>query len=626
MLSFSALRHATRAALFSMLLVMCLGTSVALAQEETTLWYPSVETLFAPGVRDVEVIVEDTPDPAWAHQAQIDNKARHLRIWDTDTTQWLDFDYPDGITHISAAERYDADRWLISTAMISDYPVEYDPTSQWLLDIHSGTFTRPELVCGQMRETRANESGQWVVYRVGKAPNTQISLCNTKTLEQHPITIEDYFEPSFGNASPDGTKVAFAGGENYYVYDLQTETLLRLGESNHHDFQYMDWYGNETVIVTESNMPDGDPWVNVSRGDAAQADSLTPIGFTLKYGTTTGLDFRQNPERVEWVNSSHGSCYLNWIEKETGHRERFLTGDVCEIGTLLSDDPYGDRLFSPVRYRPLYNPDNPDYPASYDYLYRDLVRLNPVSGERTELMRGEIEAVLDIDEGSNYAALVLDDNGVYDLLNPDTLSNVGHPDIPEPNHFQFVILDLHNGTILYRTPVASFGGGNYIAEWFDARNGQINMDFMPYVLGNVPAGSLFNIGNGQFVVNAAQVEMSEDGQISNATSLDDRLVEIKDGKAIETTLPGQVLMTTRGNAFFVTYSFDADSRTAAVSVYNAKTGNVTALMSELKLSGETFAWDKDLMNIERGSEPDMLDVKLSNSEAKQTVTYRVHLS
>lgn len=626
----------------SIILLFALPSASMAVQDETP-WYPAPEDLFAPGVEVEALIVEDVPQYARpANEPQFDNEARQLRIFDADTERWLEFAYPESIPYVSSVKLYEGDVWLVSTITgRGTYYSEPNPAGQWLLNINTGVFTQPELICGELRETRADFDGRWVVYVEPSTENTPrqlpvtVELCQTKALDKRTFTLEEPLKTSGANLSPDGTKVAFVGWANYYLYDLETDMLLRLGEG-HNEIRSTAWYGNDYLVISEANIPDSSPWVFISLANADQVDSLTHIGTTLKFGSeAANFRWMQNPERIEWTDYDEDEerCYFNWLERETGRQERFPIDLLCTVGMILTDDPLGDRLFDRIIYEPVEVTGSEDERTLLRPLYREVVRYNLTIGERTDLIEDEVEMIFDIDAESNYAAIVLDQDGIFDLQDRDLAPNsdVLYPETRQPHDFQFAILNLHTGEILYRYGVDdtldSYYFGYYVTD-INSATGQISSNYYAMnPLGATPTGSAFSIGNGQFIMRSSDVGRQD--APSPYRFLDDRLVEIEENEAVETILPGLTYLMTADSRQFVMVAPASDGN-ASVSVYDRESRLDTELISQLKIERQFGAlsglrWNDYSLGIVRGITPDVIEVSLVNNELKQQTIYRVRL-
>jgi hypothetical protein len=628
-------------------LLMCLlaiGFSAS-AQEEP--WYPAPETLFAPGVV-VDSVTERpfTRPPSQPMQWERDNEARRLRILDPDGETWREFAFPAEIASIRNAELYEGTRWLITTEGGGAYDGVPIPSGQWLLDIESGVFSRPEMICGQVRETRPDMDGRWIVNYTEPPPEGErpelpvsVSLCHTKTLEQHQVIIDDRLENAElipeALASPDSTRLAFNGAQSYYSYDIPTDMLLMLGTTSSccNDVRVKEWYGSRYLLISEYRLPDSSDWKNYLVADATQADSLMSIGTMPKYGgEPPNLKFRSNPRRVEWVSFTGDSsgCWLNWLEYKTGVYAQYPIGDLCVVGTPLTDDPLGDRLFDPLSYESVEATD--DAPGYIRTLYRDIARLNPLTGARTDLLRGEIEAVLDIDAGGNYATILLDSSGFFDLIDRDMAPyGAGYVDPRTPNAFEFAVLDLHTGEIRYRYPVAnSRGVDEYNTLYIDPTTGQVEQRFVTSPAGDTPSGNLFALGDGEFVLRHKNVINATYADYE-ARLLDDIIVTIgDDGSITETPLPGILLRTMQDKTQFVLYSPSADDdEQGSIHVFNRADGSDRPLLPSARYF---LDWNTDALHVDRyelsiqpGSASDTFDVKLYDNVEYHTVIYHVRL-
>jgi hypothetical protein len=579
------------------ILPLLLLVPFALANAQETLpWPPDPAAIFAPGVEIVESgLVVHPPDL----RPTYDNDARVVRVYQEDTGDWREYPYPDEISELTGIDSYSEGVLLLITIRGRGiYGTSPDPTGYWLLNMVTGEFSRPELMCGELH-AREGE-GEWVILEEGA--NIAPELCHIGSGERIPLPIDDYLYPNAGvTVSPDGRRAVFFGYPEVYVYTFETGEILHLGNTQAIDFRFAYWLGNEQVLIEDTEMADMSfPWIYYSLGQVTEEKSLDQVTVAYKPGHITML---ANPQRYEWVDYHDGKCYLVHVHVENGQRDEYDLQDLCEQGIPLPDTE--DRLFSPWRGESLgsyfYHPES-----------RDLVRFNPYTGERRDLMSGEIEFILDISADGRYAVLVLDDNGQLDMLTEDERQYLHRED--RPIHFRLAIISLETGDALHEIALDqenSVRGGDFWYTGFSVEGGQI-YDAVGNSMSTFPNASLFNIGGNRFIFQRWQAYTST-------------LIELNDSGVTETPLDRVLLVLSNGDRLIM--AANEDNTPGPLNAYNATTGETTTIMPAVSESHNVsqLAVEGYSVWLSRGDTADLMQVNVYNTELEQSWRYVVRI-
>ncbi|MBN8636510.1 MAG: hypothetical protein J0M07_14370 [Anaerolineae bacterium] len=455
----------------------------------------------------------------------------------------------------------------------------------------------PAARCGLVPYQQLGETDDWFIdYAEAQiyASNAEIvplTLCNRHTGERRELQVGEVVEGI--SPSPSGRYAVWIGVSHFFGYDFEQDELVVLGESQHNEEQSVSWYGNATVLIYQTGMPDSWVWVQVSLAYVDQANSLTHLGSILKFGEVPWFTHYQNPQRAAWVQHTEDGCSLNWIIEATGEQESFDINDLCVVGLPLSDDPYGDYLFMPVRYREV--EEEPE--SRLEAFSRDLIRLNLTTGDREVWYSGEVERLNDYEPSQRYAALILDNNGCIDLINEDD------PDyyrqcvrsfdiVYEAPEFEVALLDTQTHQLIYRHTVG-FGDprASQLRRHFWRHDGRVfESQYMIGEVDGLPGGDLFSLSDGLFVLFQEQVvDPSYRGRVG---ARNDIIVSvIGDNNVVETPLPGQLLLAGQDNAYLVLFNADRDvPDTPYLSegdlLLSDLEGNSTLLLSDVVLDDQ----------------------------------------
>jgi hypothetical protein len=436
-------------------LLFLLLPTLARAQDATTTpapWPPDPRQLFAPGVEILKTEILP-PEKRYLTLPKYDNKKRVVHVYNEQSDTWNEYPYPPDIDEngfTGNIQSYDA-----STLLLSTYPGQYERNStlsnfQWLLDVRTGQFTRAQLTCGVLKAPRGK--GIWIV----DTREDSSSICNTETGEEvkPSRSLRGY---KTAEASPDKSRVVlFTFGGDVYSYEFSSQKVLKLGKASGED-RSVNWIDNHRFFIRSTNaLQDMTyPWVNFYLADAAQENSLEFATQTFKPAEITS---RENPRRYEWVDYRDDECFLKELNWETGVIREFKLDGVCDIGQVINDGS-NDRLYYQLLGR--IGDDGIWYPYT-----AELVRFNPFTGYRQELLKGEIEWVENISPDGKFAVVLLDDDGCFEAYPREDQDARLPPCTPQkasaPRH---VIIDLKTGKQIYQRPTEWYETG--YDQWYD---------------------------------------------------------------------------------------------------------------------------------------------------------------
>jgi len=466
--------------------------------QEAAPWPPDPADIFAPGV---EVVSVEIKEPRPYNLPTVDNERRVIRVFDKSADEWREYPFPDEVERFSSQiSSYSENTLLLSTVLGGEYGFTPLPEGQWLLNTDTGEFFRPELVCGQLQAKPG--MGRWVIYPKYNQ-QTPPYLCNTKTGDRAgPLILEqfDYLEDVY--ALPDARyAVIFGIGGTVYGYDFQTNLLIRLGSVSGSAIHITEWIDETRVFIYATDQADMTfPWQNYYLGDVTQADSLEQVTQVFKPNYIT---LRDNPKRYEWVSYKDQRCYLTELNWETDQITDYPLNGLCSEGTIIPDGS-NDRL-----YFEFYWPDNAfgmGYPIKQP-TSSELVRYNPFTGTRIDLLNGEIEWVEAISPDGLSAAVIMDDNDCFEAYpREDPLENLPpceSNEVSEPRH---VVIDLKTGDTLYEQPTEWLdnGDGHHWHFCYDHETQSIR-DYCTATLSAGPIDSLIPIGD-QLLIEVRRVD------------------------------------------------------------------------------------------------------------------------
>lgn len=456
--------------------------------------------------------------------------------------------------------------------------------------------------------------------------DTPIILCNRETNERRELTLGEPIEGV--SISPSQHYAVFTGFARYYGYDFELDVLITLGSTagSYYENRTVDWHGDRRILIYEWAMPDSSVWKRVSIAEVTQENSLQYLTSILKYNDVPWFATYHSPDRTAWIEYADEGCTLEWMFQETGHRESFDVSGICEVGTPLSDDPNGDYLFTPLKFRLIQK--EPYFQSRA--ISRTLMQLNLASGERTIWYSGEVERLNDLDPSQRYATLVVDSNECMDIIHGDlsAYSEICRS-TEAPPKFEVALLDITAREIRYRHPVGYYPG-MFLRRVFDITTGHVDKvfhDSMDYSA--TVGGDLFSLGEDHFIL--FQVERNDESlQGSGFPIVDDVLITLdSSGTVTETPLPGQLLLAGSDNAYLILLNTDHDLpetywREVDLILYDRE-GHSIPLISGIEMTDElTWGLERQYrVSVMRGDSAEVLQVRLWNSDLQEAVVYSV---
>jgi hypothetical protein len=196
-----------------------------------------------------------------------DDEARVVHAYDEAAGGWREYPYPEEIASFTGAQSYGEGTLLQSTMLGQGlYGTDPDPAGTWLLDLQTGTFSRPALICGEVPALPGE--GRWIVFSEEANP-AQPYLCNIETGERTgPLPVEgvgDFFE-SGGDApvSPDGQWAILFGRSSVYSYHFSSGDLLALGQLGFRNWQQAHWLDATRAILSTGTSRPAIPGITIS--------------------------------------------------------------------------------------------------------------------------------------------------------------------------------------------------------------------------------------------------------------------------------------------------------------------------------------------------------------------------
>ncbi|MBA3869557.1 MAG: hypothetical protein H0X30_10415 [Anaerolineae bacterium] len=432
---------------FAFLLLLILLPSMIYAQTlEPTLWPPDPTAIFAPGV---EVLNVEIKEPRPYNPPTYDNETRIVRVWDEAKQQWQEFPYPDEVQDFVSIEGK-SPTIVLYTKLVVPFSSPQPLDAQWLLNTDIGEFSRPELACGELRGKVGH--GHWIIE--ARDDNKTFFLCNSesgKEIGPLPLQKRDYLQNA--STSPDGKHVAMFGNSGLvYSYAFDTNTLIELGSTQGYgtQIQILSWIDNNRIFIYTTDQADMSfPWRNYFLADATQTDSLKGIAQVIKPDEITSLD---HPRRTQWITHADDKCFFTELNWETAKITDYGLDGLCSEGTVIPDGT-NDRLYFEFNW-----PDDAfndmGRPAKQP-LSSKLVRYNPFTNKRIDLLKGEIEWVEDISPNGRFAVVMTDDDGCFEAYPREDpmvyLPVCESQDSAKPKH---VVIDLKTGVIVYQQTTA----------------------------------------------------------------------------------------------------------------------------------------------------------------------------
>lgn len=239
-------------------LALTLGPIVQAQTDEPTV---DPAAIFADGV--VWTLLE--PTPSLQARTRLNRQNQSIDVFDGEV--WRTFPFPPQVDSVSTARM--RDDGMIVFSMLSPDDLSQDttipPHAIWLLDPHTGTYTRPPTVCdGQVLAAMPGEAGEWVVLETEGAA----LLCHSGTGQMHDVLCDGLDEWRVFPAPDDNYLLLAArdihGSGDFLIFshDLRTEDLVLLGEVSR---------GLERGVWVCS-------WLNATRGALCVGSSRSWLG------------------------------------------------------------------------------------------------------------------------------------------------------------------------------------------------------------------------------------------------------------------------------------------------------------------------------------------------------------
>lgn len=564
------------------ILLLLVFTSIAHAQEDAAPWRPDPSEIFADGVDVLSVEFE-----ADEFQPVIDNRLRELRVWDSNIQEWQRIPYPDEFSQIRGVTK-DGEQLILrvtETGTASDGMPLY---ALWIFNLVNRTFTRFESSCIDWNNDRSGgmvlnnmysdaESilrtihGRWVFYTDDRVGRT--ALCNTATGEMRGLLPQNV--PNWWSTleTPDGEWIIIFGGEaeyrangvraQVYAYGMASGTSNYIGEMPIYEvFEYDQWISDTQVVLYSGLMPE---WGNKDYFilDVTQPNSLQYVGSRMQYSEPppryTALFTHDRVVRYS-DPMEHVPCILDIYDISTHESFSYTLGYECSGVTAL---PNGDYIY--LSY------------ASDNVSESSLMRLNPLTGERTELLTGEFEALISVSPSGRYAAVLSDDSGLVDR------AAAGMMDFFNPTsmeHPQLELFDVETGVSILSRPAT----WQWLAEGWSWNRETFRFDHMTSV--DTSDYTLTWISDGFFVL-----QYNDRAGSGGTEGMRQQLVRIEDDGVREQPVDRVVAVLPDQRHMFV----DAQN---GLSLYDAETSVVTPI---LRANEQELPYDVRLENIDANS-------------------------
>lgn len=437
---------------------MALAPGASRAQEEAAPWPPDPGAIFAEGVEVVEVTegeIQPTFIPPQGVTIYADSDAGVVRIYEEDTSTWIAYPFPESATSFDPRVSVRSDGLLRLDP--PGFGGSQDAAAVWLLNPTTGGYSRPEIMCGTVRD--AAGEGRWIVSpREPDAPEHR--LCFTETgeltdplpsLTRNSQSVTLYWNAIATNPTKEWVVLGDQGcKETFYAYNIPTNELYPLGVNlvtqaggiggNH---CYIDtWLDDTFFLMFVYDQPEYSDRI-IYAGDVSQPNSLEAVLANNRFWPT----YYDDPPRYELVPgmTMEGIGWRGWDRQgpwcrlelyylETRRLEEYELGELCTPNLVVPQD-MNIRFF---RYVGL-DLTQPATLSSYHLRTR----------QRTDLFSGEIEAITNVSRDGRYIILLMDDNGRIDAI----------PDLDwiswtEWGNTYWAVFDTERREIIYQIPDA----------------------------------------------------------------------------------------------------------------------------------------------------------------------------
>jgi hypothetical protein len=409
-------------------ILLWLSPSAIHAQDDTfdpALFFPeNVEII------DTEVI-ENTISP----YVRWDDASREVTVFFNDRI--AQYPYPEQVLSFYRVSR---PIWQ-DRAVLTGYGEGGSEMSEWyVLNILTGDITLYEAQCGDNSPPFFStdlDDDLWVL----EATPAGYVLCASLTGEHTlPLALPDDFAPmeqvgSFSSLSPDFTRVLFLGDKGeVYLYTFANEQVTRLGTMLGDEWRvnYFGWADNKHFILSSriGNL------CSIYLIDVSRTDELKP-------GLETSPECAY-PRR----DTTMGRVIFNHL-KAVGEDSPLLNFTQAIYDLTTGEWQHYD--YGRLGFPDYGSMDGVGYyrAVSEDLTRADVVRFNPLTGERETIFEGgEIEWVRWASEDERYAVLVLDTSGRIDRI-PGSYADSWYGF----GEMSLALVELASGTIPYTIPV-----------------------------------------------------------------------------------------------------------------------------------------------------------------------------
>jgi hypothetical protein len=466
---------------FAALLTSLLFAAPSVAQEDVT-WPPNPDEVFTDAVEVLEATpvlhisgYEVTSIPDCGRPARLYNSQPYPSRISGNEGQSVVFDQRRGVIYVYEGSAVEAYSWsllkmgnrinvvcrrsdgtiILERALAQKYSYTVYDYLSFKLD--TGVLHQPDNVCGAIRALPGE--GFWVALQEGSSRTYRFCFTETGELTE-PVKLSWDFMFVLAT-SPNKQSIILARSLCilFYAYNISSRDLIPLYQAPRNAIHGTDcwverWLNEKQFLLYFDSPQEWSP-IPLFEGDITEENSLN----VLIPGYHYGAQFYENPPRFE---------HIPWL---TGEGNGW-GGDFCELDIFYLGD---DRLVN-HELGDLCTPNISVPEHNETRLFRvvqralkapaDLVSYDLQTRQRTHLMTGEIEHIFGTSPDGRYIILLLDDNGLIDLI----------PDInpiysTSPSRPQIAIYDTVEGEIVYEFdaeefPIGAFRLDEIEVNWF----------------------------------------------------------------------------------------------------------------------------------------------------------------
>lgn len=451
---------------------------------------PELVGVFAPGIEITPL--ENTPLPLQSSsQPYIDRVARTVTI--SDQLARVTFPFPDGVSSLHFVKVRGDDSLLFTPTFPDSDP--FTPEEYFVLDPHTGEFTKPDLYCGVVPPLTSEEN-TWVFYADPQVRRT--SVCNSATGESVALVPLNRGGRWIVN-SPNGEWIVWAvvNRENrrveVYATERVTQTQNYLGayDAPYHD-RFDRWVGDHQGVIYATYGGQSYP-SHLLGFDAAQQESLQNTFTVWDY------TYYPDPPQYHYVQTAYG------VYQHVSGNMGYIACQISvyypldnEVITFDMADDCGD-VFSIDGQKNIYLGFNDDGTSS-------VYGLEVQSEEVSEYLRGEIEQLTSISSDGRYALVVTDESGTVDFAHHDPFW-FDLRVFEEHSSAKYQVFDTLTQRFLYEFSLFPYKA----ADWIDEDTLVIASDY-----DSIPWGAPFTLEVVNF--SATDVEQREIANVARAWS------------------------------------------------------------------------------------------------------------